>query len=197
MNILFPTAGARLTNALITAQGTATDDVQVARVGYQLNTNGWQAATGSTNWTAANLMLAPGTNTFSAYAVDTSGNISTTNQVSFVYVLSAVLTVQTNGIGSISPNYNGAFLQIGSNYMMTATAGTGFSFTNWTGSITTNGATLKFIMASNLTFTANFIDTNKPVLSITNLTAGQRLSNAVFTVMGTAGDNWLVSNRCV
>jgi hypothetical protein len=194
VNILFPTAGARLTNALITAQGTATDGVQVARVGYQLNTNGWQAATGSTNWTAANLMLAPGTNTFSAYAVDTSGNISTTNQVSFVYVLSAVLTVQTNGIGSISPNYNGAFLQIGSNYMMTATAGTGFSFTNWTGSITTNGATLKFIMASNLTFTANFIDTNKPVLSITNLTAGQRLSNAVFTVMGTAGDNWLVSN---
>ncbi len=194
LSIQFPTAGARLTNVLITAKGTATDNVQVAGVGYQLNTNGWLAATGSTNWSAPNLTLIPGTNIFSAYAVDTSGNISTTNQVSFVYVLSAVLTVQTNGSRTISPNYNGALLEIGSNYMMTATAATGFGFVGWTGSIITNGATLKFTMASNLTFTANFVDVTKPTLSITNVTAGMSVSNAAFTVKGTAGDNVAVSN---
>ena len=38
------------------------------------------------------------------------------------------------------------------------------------------------------------MDTNKPTVSITNPTAGQRVSNAVFTVKGTASDNWQMSN---
>ena len=92
-------------------------------------------------------------------ALDNSGaNLSGTNQVSFIYVVSATLTVSTNGLGSLSPNYNGALLQIGKSYSMTATAAAGFAFVNWTGNITTNGATLQFTMASNLTFTANFVD---------------------------------------
>ena len=49
-------------------------------------------------------------------------------------------------------------------------------------------------MASNLTLTANFVDTNKPTMSITNLASGQRVSNAVFTVKGRASDNWQLSN---
>jgi len=60
-------------------------------------------------------------------------NISVTNQVSFTYVVSAHLTVSTNGSGSLSPNYNGALLQIGRNYSITATPGTGFAFGNWMG----------------------------------------------------------------
>ena len=197
LSIQFPTAGTRLTNSTFTAQGTATDNVQVAGVAYQLNTNYWAVAIGTTNWSAANLTPMPGTNTFSAYAVDTSGNISTTNQVSFVYILSAVLTVQTNGSGSINPNYNGALLAIGSNYTMTATAGTGFAFTNWTatnGTVLTNGSTIKFVMQSNLVLIANFVDVTKPTLSITNPTAGQRWSNVVFTARGTATDNWQVAS---
>ena len=197
LNIQFPTAGTRLTNSTFTAQGTATDDVQVAGVAYQLNTNDWAVAIGTTNWSAANLTPMPGTNTFNAYAVDTSGNISTTNQVSFVYILSALLTVQTNGSGSINPNYNGALLAIGSNYTMTATAGAGFAFTNWTatnGTVLTNGSTIKFVMQSNLVLTANFVDVTKPTLNITNPTAGQRWSNVVFTARGTATDNWQVAS---
>jgi uncharacterized repeat protein (TIGR02543 family) len=72
---------------------------------------------------------------------------------------------------------------------MTATASAGFGFTGWTGSSTTNGATLKFIMASNLTFTANFVDVAKPVLTITAPTANQRLTNAVNIATGGAHDN--------
>ena len=107
------------------------------------------------------MTLVPGTNTIRAYAVNTGGIPSTTNSATIVYILSASLTVQTNGNGSINPNYNGALLQIGKNYSMTATAASGFAFVNWTGSITTNGATLQFTMASNLTFTANFADANQ------------------------------------
>jgi hypothetical protein len=116
------------------------------------------------------------------------------DNVSVQYALSAPLQVQITGLGTLSPNYSNAVLAIGQSYSMTATPGTGFAFTNWTGSLTTNGATLEFTMASNLTFTANFVDTNKPAVSITNLASGQRVSNTVFTVKGTASDNWRVSN---
>ena len=148
------------------------------------------------------MTLSPGTNTFAAYAVDTSGNKSTTNSVTFKSVFNSVLVVTTNGIGTFSPNYNGASLQAGATYSMTATAtvGKGFAFTNWTGGtnlplvVLTNGATVQFLMQPSLKLQANFTDTNRPALSITNLTAGQRWSNAVFTVKGTASDNWQVGN---
>jgi hypothetical protein len=135
-----------------------------------------------------------------AYAADTAGNLSTTSSVSFTYIVSDTLRVQTTGLGTLSPNYSNAVLQIGKSYNMTATAGTGFKFTNWilstnwVGNIVSNNATLNFVMQSNLTLQANFIDTNKPTLSITNLIAGQRWSNLVFTAKGTATDNWQVAS---
>ena len=197
IQILTPTAGLQVSNATYTATGVAGDNVQISNVWYQLNTNDWDLtslSTGGTNWTAANLALTPGTNVIRAYAVDTSGNVSTTNSVSFVYILSASLTVNINGNGTVNPNYNGASLQIGKSYSMTATAGTGFQFTGWTGSFATNGATLTFTMASNLVFTANFADVTRPTLTISSPASGQRVSNAVFTVTGTATDNWMITN---
>ncbi len=195
-------------NAVFTVLGTAVDNVAVASVyialsnavvntGFSLpaTTNNW------TNWNAS-LTLAAGTNTIFVYAVDTSGNISTTNKVNVNYVISAPLTGQMTGRGMVSPNYSNAVLQVGSNYTMTASvvAGSGFAFTNWTGgtnlplTVLTNGTALQFVMRSNLVLQANFIDTNKPTLSITNLTSGQRWSNLVFTARGTATDNWQVAS---
>jgi hypothetical protein len=199
INILYPTPGLVLSNIMVQVNGTASDNVAVASVWCQINGGPWTIAAGTNNWTAT-MNVAAGNNTIQAYALDTSGNSSATNNVSFVAVLSTVLTVSANGLGSLNPNYNNAILQIGKNYSITATAGTGFVFTNWTGGITlplavlTNGTTLQFVMQSNLVLRANFVDTIKPTLSITNLVSGQRWSNVVFTVRGTAGDNWLVSN---
>jgi len=191
--ITAPTSGLQVGNASYTVTGTAGDNVAVSNVWYQLNNTGWNPATPVSvnqwsNWTAQ-VILVQGSNTVQAYAVDTSGNVSTTNTVIFDYIVSGVLTVNTNGNGTVSPNYNGAWLQIGQNYSMTATATAGFAFVNWTGSIVTNGATLQFTMASNLTFTANFADATKPTNTITAPTAGQRWSNSTFTVTGTASDN--------
>ena len=189
--ITAPTSGLQVGNAYYTVTGTAGDNVAVSNVWYQLNNTGWNPATSAnqwTNWTAP-VTLIQGSNTIQAYAVDTSGNVSTTNTVIFDYIVSGVLTVNTNGKGTVSPNYNGTWLQIGQNYSMTATAAAGFAFVNWTGSIVTNGATLQFTMASNLTFTANFADVAKPTNTITAPTAGQRWSNSTFTVTGTASDN--------
>ena len=194
--ITAPTAGLLVSNASYTITGTAADTVAVTNVFYTLNSSGWTPATTANNWTtwSAPVNLTLGTNTIAAYAVDTNGNFSLTNQVSLDCVLYTVLTVQTNGHGTVSPNYNGAWLQLGQSYAMTATASAGYGFTGWTGSSTTNGATLLFVMASNLTFTANFIVVTNPTLTITAPVSGQRWSNAVFTVTGTARDNLRVSN---
>ena len=196
------TAGQRVSNAVFTVRGTASDNWQVSNVLCQINGGGWNLATNINNWTnwTAKVTLIPGTNVVQAFAVDTSGNVSTTNSVSFQYVASAPLQVQMTGLGTVSPNYSNAVLAIGQSYSMTATQGTGFVFTNWTGGtnlplvVLTNKAALQFVMQSNLVLQANFVDTNKPAVSITNLVSGQRVSNAVFTVKGTAGDNWQVSN---
>ncbi len=200
--LVSPSSGLQVSNATFTVRGTAGDNVAVAGVFYLLNQTGWNSAVttnGWTNWTAS-VTLAPGTNAIAVYAMDTSGNVSTTNRVSCVYVLSATLAVSTNGLGSLSPNDNGALLQVGKNYSITATPGAGFVFSNWTGGTSlplgfiTNKATVQFEMVSNLLLQAGFMDVQKPVAAITNLAAGQRVSSAPFVVKGTASDNWQVAN---
>ncbi len=196
------TAGQRVSNAVFTVRGAASDNWQVSNVVCQINGGGWNSATNINNWTnwAAGVTLMAGTNTVAAYAVDIAGNLSSTSSVSFDYVATNQLQIRASGLGTVSPNYSNAWLEIGRNYSITSTPASGFVFTNWVvstnwigGAITTK-TNLTFMMASNLTLQANFADTNKPTLSITNPVSGQRVSNAVFTVMGAAGDNWQVSN---
>ena len=80
-----PDAGQRLSNATFTVKGTASDNWMVSNVWCQINGLGWNPATNINHWTnwAAGVTLIPGTNVVQAYAVDTSGNVSTTNSVSF------------------------------------------------------------------------------------------------------------------
>jgi hypothetical protein len=175
--------------------------VAVSNVWFQVNANGWQPAASANHWTnwTATANLVSGTNTLQAVAVDTCGNYSTTASVSLIYVVNNVLQVQTAGQGKLSTNYNNVALEIGKNYRLTATGTNGFVFTHWTiatnwlGGCVTNNATVQFTMAANLTLLATFADTNLPGLSITNLTAGQRWSNQVFTARGTATDNGQVA----
>ena len=83
-----PTAGQRWSNAVFIASGKARDNVRLAGVWCRLNDGLWSLAwtsNGYTNWTTS-LSLMPATNTFAAYAVDASGNRSTTNIVKLYYV---------------------------------------------------------------------------------------------------------------
>jgi hypothetical protein len=195
-------SGQRWSNDVFTVQGKAADKVGVTNVLYSLNNANWIQADTTNAWTnwSAEINLLPGTNTIAAYAVDSSGNRSATNTVRLVYYLTDVLTVLTNGTGKISltPVYNGVRLQIGANYAITAKSSVAnYGLVNWTdadGNFVANGATLKFTMASNLVFTANFGDTTKPTVSIANIKSGQRWSNDVFTVQGKAADNIGVTN---
>ena len=192
-------SGAAWSNAQFTAGGKCGSTFGISNVWLSLNTNGWVSATSlnSSNW-SEQVMLVPGTNSLAVYAQDNAGIFSLTNSTKLVYVLTAPLTVSTNGRGSFTPSVNGSLLQIGKGYALTAKPATGFGFVNWTdglGNPLTNGLTLKFVMASNLDFAANFRDITKPTLTITNpAKSGVLVSNAVFIVAGTCGDNVQVSN---
>jgi uncharacterized repeat protein (TIGR02543 family) len=101
----------------------------------------------------------------------------------------AAVTVQINGDGTVSPNYNGQQLVIGKSYTMTAKATDGFTFTGWTGSQPDGKSKLKFTMAANLVFTANFADRQKPTLSATAPPGSKALTSDTVIVTGTARDN--------
>lgn len=195
-----PAAGAVVTNSAILVTGQANDNIAVASVQYRLqNADGvsaWRAAATTnlwTNWSATVTNLIPGTNTVTLEAIDTSTNVSTFVSRTFDYDVGAVLTLNTNGRGTISGATNGQLVNIGFLYKITAKAAAGFAFTGWTGSATTNGATLSFTGTTNLFFTANFKDDQKPVLSITTPTSGSHWSNTVLQFAGKASDNIAVA----
>ena len=188
-----PASNSYFTNTgIVNVQGTAADNTQLAAVMWQVNSGPWTAASGTTNWTAA-VGAAYGTNVFRAYSVDGGNNYSPTNSLTFIYVALDKLTVLTNGQGTLNTNYAGQLLYLGQTYSITATANTNnaFVFTNWTGStgtVLTNGATLRFVMQSNLTVQANFADIQPPTVTITtNLLPVGPATNAI--VLGTAADN--------
>jgi len=70
---------------------------------------------------------------------------------------SAILTVQTTGNGTVSPELNGRDLEIGKLYAITARPARGSVFSNWTGSVFTAVPTLRFVMQPGFTLQANFV----------------------------------------
>jgi hypothetical protein len=202
VSIVSPTANQRLTNGAFTVTGKAADNVAVGNVFYSLNGSGWSSATTANNWTnwSGSLALAPGTNTVKAYAVDTSGNRSTTNAVSFEFVVLMPVVAQVYGLGvpnpkwgSLRPNYSGqTLLPVNEKSQVTAKASRGFALANWTdgaGNILTNGTTLQFTMATNLSLRANFVDIIKPMLRIVTPKAKHKLTSGTLTVTGKVADN--------
>ncbi|HXC36503.1 MAG TPA: Ig-like domain-containing protein, partial [Candidatus Acidoferrales bacterium] len=191
------------TNASFTVMGVATDDQEVATITYSLNgapttlpmfsdIAAWQAP----------LSLAEGTNIFKIYAQATNGNLSVTDTVDIVYAVSNLMTVVTNGPGTVAPNYNNQNLRVGENYIMTATGASHFMLTNWSSGLVggpltlyTNKPTAIFNMQSNLVMQANFQDALAPYLKVTNATQGMVLwTSSSFTVMGVATDDQEVAS---
>jgi pimeloyl-ACP methyl ester carboxylesterase len=191
VKITNPRPHSRLTNALITVSGQAADKVAVGFVMCQINGGDWRIATSSDGWTNWTISadLNPGANIVRAFAIDTSGNPSPTNTTSFYYVLTAPVTVQTDGVGTVTPNLNGGLLEIGKTYSVTAHPGKGFAFQNWTGSAASASARLSFVMQSNLNFTAHFVDAARPVNIVTFPAVGKTVTNTPFVAMGKAADN--------
>jgi uncharacterized repeat protein (TIGR03803 family) len=147
---------AMVSNASLTISGTAHGPNGVKSVLAQLNSNGWSAVSGTTQWTT-NITLQPGTNIFQVESIDPAGNPSAIERIVVFYTTVSSLTLQTNGLGSISTSFKGTNLAVGRGYTVRAIPGTGQLFLDWTGSVSTNSDPLEFVMQSNMVLRANFV----------------------------------------
>jgi len=96
--------------------------------------------------------------------------------------------VMGNGSVAISPQQD--YYNPGETVTLVAsTTYPGTSFYGWTGDTSGTNSPIEMVMNSNIVVQANFVDVQPPVVAITNITAGMSVSNALFTVMGTATDN--------
>jgi hypothetical protein len=174
--ITSPAPNARTTNSVIS--GKASDNAQVVSVLWRitninagdititsniatLDTNGTTART----WSISNA-VAPGTNIVSAQSVDFSGNVSSIVTEKFFYVAPSLFALAISGPGTVKgspsvagnvPPTNGAMLNIGEGYTLTASPGPNFVFTNWTSNgLPSYSPTLHFIMEPGLDIAAYF-----------------------------------------
>jgi subtilisin family serine protease len=150
-----PPNGARLASPAVRLSGRASDSVGLDHVEVIVNDGPIQRAAGTTNWDAQ-VMLAPGYNLVRVRSVDLAGNFSPEVSRRLTYVTFAALTVQTNGLGQVSPDLSGAQLEIGRTYRLRASPGPGQLFAGWSGGVASPAPGLSFTMRSNLAVVANF-----------------------------------------
>jgi hypothetical protein len=160
ISITEPGQNARVTNSLVTLHGTASDNVRVASVRVELGAE--SASTTNVNpWSLTLTNVPPGPNTVLVEAVDSTGNRSQLSRTFFRSVRTP-LGWHRIGAGTVSGQTNGALLEIGVGYTLVATPDPDSLFAGWSGSANSTSATLKFLMDSNLSFTATFVTNRFP-----------------------------------
>lgn len=154
----------QLTNYTITVVASPTGEGTVTGGGtFQQNsiesltatpTNGYEFVA----WTGA----ATGTNNPLSIAVYTNLTV----QANFAPVGSREVIVITNGAGSVTPNEAGKTFRANQLVSLhaTPTRNTGYVFSNWTGSITTNKNPLSFKIQSTVVLQANFVPNPFPAV---------------------------------
>ncbi len=164
-----PLANANVTNSTLVVQGTASDNTAVSQVQVQLvnaaGTNQVFIATGTNTWSATVTGLLPGTNTIAVVAFDPHSNATPaiTRVVNYTPVSPLFLTI--SGTGTVSPVLTNTLLNVGSNITLTAKAGPGQVFSNWSGSVSSTSPTLTFTMQNNMMLQATFVPTPFPSLT--------------------------------
>jgi len=169
--------------------------------------SGFAALTGGgsvSNWSIPVTPM-PGTNTLSVQSQDFSGGLSPVVSRTFFYKVPAAFTLVKigNGAGTFTaashvpgdvPPTNGATLNIGERYSITANPGQFSRFIQWQG-IPGNPSspTVLFTMTANFVLTAKFMEI-PPVVAISTPKANVRYSGTNFQAAGTASGHFTITN---
>lgn len=149
----------------VTVSGTASDKNGIARVEYQVLHNGVlgdaTVATGTTAWSFP-ITVASGQGgryTVFAKSVDTVGEQSNVATLSFRVMQTSDLVVTVAGPGAVSKGFLGTTSQeVGKLYTLTASPAAKKKFVGWTGSVTSTGRTISFVMEPGFSVEATFSD---------------------------------------
>ena len=150
-----PAVLTRIPYRRIAVSGTATDEVGIDRVEYQLNNGPVLRAKGTTNWTA-DVELNAGMNRIWAKSVDKSGNESVVISRNIIVVAGRIL-VRTTGNGRVTPEINDSEVKFGETYTFTAKPDKGQVFAGWTGGVKSMDPQLSVTLETNIVIQANFI----------------------------------------
>src|SRR5262249_17304796 len=88
---------------------------------------------------------------------DVAGNLSAVASRTFTRVRASPLTARTNGLGNLSPNLDGTWLEEGQLCTMTALPAPGQLFSGWSGDVSSTSPRLSFAMVENMIVQANFV----------------------------------------
>ena len=93
------------------------------------------------------------------YAADDTGNLGASTMTVTVVAapVTKVLTLITNGSGTVTPNLNVSSLKVGKSYAITAVPAAGQLFSGWSGDRSSSSAKLTFTLVSNMVLRANFV----------------------------------------
>ncbi len=111
----------------------------------------------ATTWTVSELQ--DGVTYYFAVTAYTSNRVESrfSNEAShFTTRPKSPLTVITNNFGTVSPDWNGSSLVIGSTYELRAVPAAGKVFAGWSGDVTASTKRLTFVMQSNMVLRADF-----------------------------------------
>jgi hypothetical protein len=106
----------------------------------------------------------------------------------------SIVTVEIVGKGKVTPDYDGQSLTNGVKYTMTAKPTSGFVFGNWSGDANSTKTKLTFTNSPGLSFTATFVDKQKPTLKLNPVPDNNALATNTFFIGGTAKDNDTVAD---
>jgi len=107
--ITAPANDSETTSGLIIVTGTAADKVGIAQVQVEVNSNGFFAASGTTNWNER-VGLTAGANVISAYSTDLAGNSSLIVKHTITYNSAAMkLETQTKPAAHSSLKFSGTY----------------------------------------------------------------------------------------
>jgi plastocyanin len=146
----------RLSSPDVAFAGTASDNVGLDHVEFQINDGTVNVASGTDRWLFITNLVA-GLNTIRVRAIDLAGNASFDATRFLTYVVNSHLSVQIEGNGTVTPDLTSSPLEVGKVFTLTAQPAAGQLFGGWGGVTNMNSAVLNFIMEPNLQITAYFV----------------------------------------
>ncbi|HWR26690.1 MAG TPA: Ig-like domain-containing protein, partial [candidate division Zixibacteria bacterium] len=203
ITIITPIEGQKLNTLTITVTGIASDDIGLSTVEVKVGNGKWQAASGTTSWSAS-VTLSEGLNKISARATDNSGNAqrtsvnvtldSTPPSIGIIFPTEGrkLNTAVINVTGTASDtNLSRVEVSVGNGNWQQA-----MGTASWSASVTLSER-LNMISVRGIDIMENIqvtsvnvtLDTITPNIVILVPTQGQKLKTNIISVTGTASDN--------